>query len=283
MVWGGAAGNIYVPNPEYKDPVMGGTLLNCSFVAGLSCLAWINPTNFIKNNLPDAGANQYKANFYNWNGWWNYNPDIWAPSSDLCHSADANELWPVYYEKAYASCLLNMHANPAIAAYQNAINNEQVSTIPLNRLTPAAWSPFAACPGDFYKFLNDNNYLGAFSRRAGQIYYSRQVTRPIIVGIPGMNGAGHVYSVLGTYDLTTKIADGVGKYIILRNPVGAAAGASPGGQNLNIPSWWVNWSPYLGGAPQAAGVWKEIPLNNGVFGILNDNFNIIPQYTRCLI
>ena len=50
--------------PEFDDPVQGTACQNCSLIAGLSALAWVNPR-ILKGNILN---NQNQIKFYNWVG-----------------------------------------------------------------------------------------------------------------------------------------------------------------------------------------------------------------------
>jgi hypothetical protein len=268
MAWGGPNGQYYSDrsNPEFDDPVQGTSCLNCSLIAGLSALAWVNPT-YLKGNILNT-QNQIK--FYNWAGRaqpWAFSANIWDSAAEFCHSSEGSELWPAYYEKAYASCELNTHGDPDRAAYISAIG-QGASITALNRITLPLWSPFANWGGDFYTFLSNNNLLSNSSNYPAGITApltgsSRQVKFPILAA-----AANHTYSVLGTYTA----ANNGPTYIMLRNPKGNTVGASPGGELLGNPKWWVNYSTYAAGGNPSNPTWISINLANGVFGIKKENF-----------
>ena len=267
MAWGGPNGQYYSDraNPEFDDPVQGTACQNCSLIAGLSALAWVNPT-YLKGNILNT---QNQVKFYNWAGRaqpWAFSANIWAPAAEFCHSSEASELWPAYYEKAYASCELNTHGDPDRAAYISA-TGQGASITALNRITQPLWSAFANWGGDFYTFMNSNNLLSNVSNypagmTAPLTGSSRQVKFPILAA-----AANHTYSVLGTYTA----ANNGPTYIILRNPKGNSIGAAPGGTLMADP-WWVNYSTYASGAAQTAPVWTKINITNGVFGIKKEDF-----------
>ncbi|MEI7433920.1 MAG: hypothetical protein WCJ93_06695 [Methanomicrobiales archaeon] len=277
MVWVGAVGGLYSDsaNPEFDDPVQGTLCQNCSLIAGLSALAWVNPT-YIKDNI---SINQVR--FYNWQERaqqpWGFSPTIWAPSAQFCHSPEAFELWPAYYEKAYVSCALNIHGDPTQAQYTSTLDGA-ASITALNRITQPQWSAFAAWGGDFYQFLSSNNLLSGESnyppaKTAPLAGKSRQVLYPILVST-----ANHTYSVLGTY---TNAAGTT--YLILRNPKGNAVGAAPGGTLLADP-WWVNYISHNAAGNATAPVWTKINLTNGVFGIKKEDFGTYFQkYSKVTI
>jgi hypothetical protein len=266
MAWGGTNGQYYSDraNPEFDDPVQGTACPNCSFVAGLSALAWVNPA-YVKGNILNA-LNQIK--FYNWPDRaqpWGFSPNIWAPSAEFCHSSEANELWPAYYEKAYASCALNTHGDPADkVAYIGSLGGS-ASVTALNRITPNQWSFFGPWVGDFYTSIN--TLLSGASPYPNGAGSSRQAKYPILVAT-----GNHTYSVLGTYTNAAQTT-----YIILRNP---NTGGAPGGVLLAGP-WWVNYRTYAGGQPTSDPIWTAINLANGVFGIEKGSFAAYFQsYTK---
>ena len=87
MAWNGPAGAYYGATgaPVFSDPVQGTGCQNCSFVAGLSALAWVNPV-FLAGNI--INANNAIA-FYNWAGKaqpWAFTPNTWNPGAQFCHS-----------------------------------------------------------------------------------------------------------------------------------------------------------------------------------------------------
>ena len=258
---------------KFNDPVQGTSCPNCSVIAGLSALAWVNPA-YLKSNIIDAN-NQVK--FYNWatrGQPWAFATNMWVPAPDFCHSSQANELWPAYVEKAYVSCALNTHGDPAdMATYLGALDGS-ASITALNRITQPQWSDFAVWAGDFYTFLN-NSLSGTSNYPAGQTApltgSSRQVRYPFLVST-----ANHTYSVLGTYTTVAGVT-----YIILRNPKGNTVGAAPGGNLLADPTWWVNYRTYSTGNPTSDPVWTPIALTNGVFGIQRDSFTqYFQKYSR---
>jgi hypothetical protein len=265
MVWNPAAGAYFINNVKFNDPVQGTSCPNCSLIAGLSALAWVNPT-FLKSNIIDAN-NQVR--FYNWASRgqpWAFSPNMWVPATDFCHSSQANELWPAYVEKAYVSCALNTHGDPADkATYLSALDGSACVTA-LNRLTPNQWSFFTPWVGDFYSSIN--NLLSGASTYPNGAGSSRQAKYPILVAT-----GNHTYSVLGTYTNAAQTT-----YIILRNP--STGGGAPGGVLLAGP-WWVNYSTYANGHPTSDPVWTAIDLANGVFGIEKGSFAAYFQsYTK---
>ena len=277
MAWGGAVGGLYSDraNPEFDDPVQGTACQNCSLIAGLSALAWVNPT-YIKDNV---SINQVR--FYNWQDRapqpWGFSPTIWTPAAEFCHSSEANELWPAYFEKAYVSCALNIHGDPTKAQYTSAVDGA-ASITALNRITQPQWSPFVAWGGDFSQFLSNNGLLSGVSNypagmTAPLTGSSRQVLYPVLAAT-----AGHTYTVLGTYTTTGGIT-----YIILRNPLGNTVGAAPGGTLLADP-WWVNYSSHNAAGNATNPMWTKINLINGVFGIKAADFGAYFQkYSRVIV
>ena len=66
MAWGAPTGGYYSDRstPEFDDPVQGTACQNCSMIAGLSAIAWVNP-GYLKSNILN---NVNQVRFFNWAG-----------------------------------------------------------------------------------------------------------------------------------------------------------------------------------------------------------------------
>src|SRR5271157_1386288 len=106
MPWNTYPGGVLFVSPSnqmWDDPIQGAAP-DCSCIAGMAALAWVDPP-LIQQNLLNA-LNGTQCTLYN-PGQYNQ-----QQTQNLCLNAagnltyakskNANEVWPAFYEKAYA-------------------------------------------------------------------------------------------------------------------------------------------------------------------------------------
>jgi hypothetical protein len=281
MGWIPSRGSFYNPAPpNFDDPIQGSSnrCINCSLIAGISSCVWVNPRN-ISANLVEG---QYNVKFYRPAANPTFPATIWDPSGEYAHSSGPAEIWPMIYEKGYSKLTAGQSA-PGTDPDYSQVNWGNLSTIPLNRITPEmSGGPVQQTPANFFNWLTANYTRAAVSNNTYRDknnnlianYGSYQVKFPFIA-----KTNNHTYSVLGALN-----RNGV-KYILIRDPKGPTG--TPAGIANNVllnnfdSNWYVKWYTFNKtgietdvGIP-GYGQWKTIALNgsNGVYGIPDTLFN----------
>ncbi len=226
--------------PNMNDPQQG-VLDDCIFIAGLSAYAWHDST--IAPKIEDA---EYYVFYFR-------NSGVLKKvrvSKKLCYeggslpfasSRDFGELWPAYYEKAYAAYLAAGRNATSVDTFvmRNVAfgrNGKQA----MEDLTGFTYTdPLISSIDDCYTFIN-GKCTGGKTRRP-MIAWTK--TSSVAAGIT----LNHAYTVLGVASTN---------YIILRNPKRGAA--QPTGNHI------LTGSVVLGGI--------TINLSNGIFGLHKNSF-----------
>jgi hypothetical protein len=206
MVWNDYPGaQNYVPAPMWDDPVQGAGH-NCTCIASMASLAWVDPI-FINQNLTALT----QAYFYQpartpqlqtAKLWLNDAGQlVYARSKD---TAANKELWPAFYEKAFAKSVQGI---------------ADANTNPVMDGPPQAWLNFSTTP--LYKMTGWKNNGAYGATQTGVLAYfctpidanlhTAQTTCPGIAWTGG--AAAHSYSILGLYQ------DAQGTWVILRDPL----------------------------------------------------------------
>jgi hypothetical protein len=107
-------GSTDVVNQRYQSPLQGSHWCNCTFLAALSSMTWVNP-----NVIQDQGTGPYQFSFYDGGAWVVVKvnsdllvSDLTASPPSFCGAKSAlfslanGEIWPAIYEKAYAKFCL---------------------------------------------------------------------------------------------------------------------------------------------------------------------------------
>ncbi len=240
--------------PDFRDPVQGGVLKNCSLIAAFASLAL--KQKIIAQQLP------YKFTFYNKDTSVSKtietNNDL--PTAGYAKSDTPNKIWPAVYEKAYYQWLENPLAPPnhplfcKYTAWQSPVTvlkqltgkNPGSKTDCLNANPDAVFSLIDAMCADYARNITNRIIkfpAVAWTDAAGGQYRDNTIT------------AQHSYSLLGVVgekvnNIWTK------KYVVLRNPHGKGKG------DPVIPEFLFT------------GAWYNINLseNDGVFALRADQF-----------
>jgi hypothetical protein len=262
--------SINVSGSKFDDPIQGANG-NCSLIAGMSALAWVNDTELV---VGQGGAPGYidSVTFYDGKGVaypvQQFIETVWNPSTNCCYS-EQPELWPALLEKAYAKKFTagwnaaGFEPQDMTAANWGNLSIDPLSHLSARRVQAPAMS---AMPADFFATVNAAPALlynpGSFPD--GTISY--QTKFPMIAV---SKNSSHTYTILGARQT------GGQKYIIVRDPKKGAAmnptNRMPGVRLLADATWPVKWVRFtLTGGTIGLPSTINIPLNaNGVYGINN--------------
>jgi Calpain family cysteine protease len=243
--------------PDFRDPVQGVVLKNCSLIAAFASLA-------LKQKL-SAQQLPYQFTFYDVNS---SVPTTIVTNNDLptagYATSDTPKIWPAVYEKAYYQWLENPLKPPSHPHYCNYIGWQNPVTV-LKQLTGK--NPFQQ------NCLNANQDT-VFSLIDSLCADYRSITNRIIKypAVAWTNDSGtqyadntitaqHSYSLLGVTGTKTAPPPPtppawITKYVVLRNPYGKGKG------DPAIPGYLFT------------GTWYNINLGekDGVFAISADQF-----------
>jgi hypothetical protein len=246
--------------PDFRDPVQGGVLKNCSLIAAFASLA-------LKQKISDQPL-PYRFTFYNQTTLVattiSTNNDL--PTIDgsvLMHAkSDApNKIWPAVYEKAYYQWLENPAAPPSHPDYCKYQGWQSPVTL-LKQLTgkvPIQKNCLNANPDTVF---SDIDVLCAD--------YARNITNRVIKypAVAWTNDSGgqyadttitaqHSYSLLGVTGTKSGTPPAwTTKYVVLRNPYGKGKGDPVMPGYLYTGSWYT----------------INLGENDGVFALRADQF-----------
>jgi hypothetical protein len=204
MVWMNPPSGQFLKTQSYRDPKQG-SLDDCILIAGLSSCAWCSAA-FPPNAAPDASG-YYSITFYP-----NRVAKVVKVSQKLCYessalpfasSSEAGELWPAYYEKAYAAFLTASRTSVSkdefsMRSVAFGRNGKQV----MEDLTNNVYNdPELSTIADAYTFIN--------GRCTGGKTNKPMIAWTLSTGVAAGLKADHAYSVLGVTDTS---------YIVLRDP-----------------------------------------------------------------
>ncbi|CBE68371.1 MAG: hypothetical protein F9K13_02590 [Candidatus Methylomirabilis oxygeniifera] len=250
-------GDYFEEGAEFLDPVQGG-LGDCYFIAALSAVAWSRPY-VIALRQRATGTNQQdfldRIDFYS-NGTKSMEVTERVPLVKGTHawiyarSAEAGEIWPAVYEKAFAKWKTNdttdePNYGPISGGWPVQATTELTNLAGVTKTCSAltadqVWSSVRSnCLS--YRTINPMT-AWTFCVTPAPVDYTG-------TGIVGY----HAYTILG-WAFVNNI-----RYIVLRNPWGH------NGPVIN--SLAGNWSAY------DQSFWRSVPLNSGgVFAIPVDTF-----------
>ena len=241
--------------PDFRDPVQGGVLKNCSLISAFASLAL--KQKIIAQQLP------YKFTFYNQDTlvakMIETNNDL--PTAGYAKSDTPNKIWPAVYEKAYYQWLENPQAPPnhplfcKYTVWQSPVTvlKQLTGKVPvqkncLNANPDIVFSDIDGLCADYAKKITNRVIrfpAVAWTDAAGGQYKDNTIT------------AQHSYSLLGVTGTKAGTPPAwTTKYVVLRNPYGKGKG------DPVMPEYL-----FTGG-------WYNINLgeNDGVFALRADQF-----------
>jgi len=204
MTWTIPTRGEFLKVASYRDPLQG-CLDDCIFISGLSAYAWCDPT-FPKKIAPDS-TGYYSINFFP-----SKVTKTVKVSKKLCYennilpfasSSEVDELWPAYYEKAYAAFLKVNRTSVSIDEFKiRDVSFGRNGKQTMEDLTKFTYNdPEVSTIGDPFTYINGKCTDG-------------KTKKPMIAWTLSSNVASglkedHAYTVLGVTDV---------KYIVLRDP-----------------------------------------------------------------
>ena len=243
---------LFVPAPMWDDPVQGAAK-NCSCIAGMVSLAWVAPQFVSQNLTASTQAYLYKpAKILQQQTSKLWLDDagklVYVRSKDS--AAPTNELWPAYYEKAYAKFvqnIANIDTNPVMTGGPETWLN--FSTTPLYKMT--GWTNNPTYNG------TQTDILESFCTPISAQLKTAQTTCPGIAWTAG--ATAHSYSILGLYQDASK-------WVILRDPLREGA-ALPNKGRPQAASVTFATDTYINGTSKGLPKNIAVPLSSGTFGM----------------
>jgi hypothetical protein len=243
--------------PDFRDPVQGGVLKNCSLIAAFASLA-------LKQKI-SAQQLPYKFTFYNQNTsvakTIETNNDL--PTAGFASSDTPNKIWPAVYEKAYYQWLENPLAPPnhplfcKYTAWQSPVTvlkqltgkNPDSKQDCLNANPDTVFSHIDSLCDDYRSITNRviRYPAVAWTNTSGTQYTDNTIA------------AQHCYSLLGVTGSKTGTPPvwTTNKYVVLRNPYGKRKGDPVMPGYLSIGFWYNN---------------INLSDNDGIFALRADQF-----------
>lgn len=259
-------GTYFEEAAELSDPVQG-AVGDCYFIAALSSVAWAR-TYLIAQRTRATGLNQ--PNFVDMIEFYENGKPVKVEVTELlplmppsntfvfARSAEAGEIWPAVYEKAYAKWRTKDTTDqPDIRKI--AGGDPVAAAAQLTGLTPSYFSNEDLATHDIWQKVRQFSIsMKTFHPMVAWTYGS--APSPDVNYNNAHLAANHAYSILGWQYVNNT------EYIVLRNPWGTYDAT------LNVDGGtWIAWdAPYYGGP----GWWRPINMatNDGIFALSTETF-----------
>ena len=260
-------GDFFEECTELTDPVQG-ALGDCYFIAALSSIAWARPYVIAqRTRATGTGQQQFVDMIEFFSGGKAEKVDVTellplqSPANAFIYarSAEAGEIWPAIYEKAYAK-------------WRTKDTGDQPNYAPIAGGDPVAALSQLTGLSPFYIWNTSLSAHDLWQKIRGNCI-SYKTFNPMVAWTystspnPNVNYnnahlvANHAYSLLGWAYIDSQ------EFVILRNPWGTYEAT------LNIANMtWTAWDqPYYS---SGRGYWRPIPManNDGIFGLRADTF-----------
>ena len=262
-------GDFFEEASELTDPVQG-AVANCYFIAALSSVAWARTYAIAQRTRATNTPQQSFVDMIEFlRAYGNGKPGkvevteflpLNAPGNLFIYarSAEAGEIWPAVYEKAFAKWI-TADAGDKPDILKTAFGDPVAATASLIGSTPYYYGTQSLSEDQIWQKVRENCLsCKTFNPMVAWTYGS--APSPDVNYASAHIAANHAYSILGWQYANSQ------QYIVLRNPWGNYESI------LNVAGGtWIAWdAPYYGGP----GWWRPIPLatNDGIFALRADTF-----------